>query len=72
MTETLYEIETWRGGWFYRVGSRYTGPFALRRDAVDAAETELMPYCARTGKTMRRSLAPEPSAKQHGKTASVL
>ena len=30
MSEPLFEIESWRGAWYYKLGSRYTGPFKRR------------------------------------------
>ena len=41
MSEQLYDIETWRGAWFYKFGSRYTGPFPRRDDAIAAANRDL-------------------------------
>ncbi|WP_417423780.1 hypothetical protein [Hoeflea sp.] len=48
MDEPLFEIENWRDGWYYRFGSRYTGPFRLRCNAIAAAEILVQPLnCAR-------------------------
>lgn len=41
MDEPLFEIENWRGGWYYKFGSRYTGPFHRHDDAVAAATRDL-------------------------------
>jgi hypothetical protein len=41
MNEPLFQIENWRGGWYYRLGSRYTGPFRRQDNAVDAAQAEV-------------------------------
>jgi hypothetical protein len=41
MNEPLFQIENWRGGWYYKLGSRYTGPFRRRGDAVAAAQAEV-------------------------------
>ena len=40
MNEPLFEIENWRGRWYYKFGSHYTGPFAMRSGAVAAARRE--------------------------------
>ncbi|MCY0094014.1 hypothetical protein [Hoeflea ulvae] len=42
MDEPLFEIENWRGGWYYKFGSRYTGPFPVRSAAIAAATRDLM------------------------------
>ena len=41
LNEPLFHIETWRGRWFYKFGSRYTGPFQRRDEAIDAAHRDL-------------------------------
>lgn len=38
MSGQLYEVECWRERWFYKIGSRYTGPFVTRQAAIDSAE----------------------------------
>ncbi|MAS07612.1 MAG: hypothetical protein CL534_23365 [Ahrensia sp.] len=43
MSTDLFEIECWRERWFYKIGSRYTGPFASRRAAAKAAEDQIGP-----------------------------
>jgi len=57
--ETLFEIETWRGLWFYKFGSRYAGPFERRDDAVAAANRDLSPLRACHVPPLRVSLAHE-------------
>lgn len=42
MDETIFEIEKWRGMWFYKSGSRYTGPFGRRDQAEEAVRNELI------------------------------
>ncbi|MBC7280085.1 hypothetical protein [Hoeflea sp.] len=56
MNEQLFEIETWRGGWFYKFGSRYTGPFQRRDDAITAANRDLVPLKACKTTPLRASL----------------
>ncbi|MDP2119873.1 MAG: hypothetical protein Q8S27_20195 [Hoeflea sp.] len=55
--EPLFEIETWRGFWFYKFGSRYAGPFDRRDDAVAAANRDLSPLRACQALPLRASLA---------------
>lgn len=57
MNEPLYEIENWRGGWYYKLGSRYTGPFKRRDSAVSAARLEVDPLQAPKSLSLRASLA---------------
>jgi len=57
MDEPLFEIENWRGGWYYKLGSRYTGPFKRRDNAVAAAESEIDPLMAPSSTSLRASLA---------------
>lgn len=57
MDEPLFEIENWRGGWYYKLGSRYTGPFSRRDNAVAAAESEIDPLMAPASTSLRASLA---------------
>ena len=57
MAETLFEIETWRNGWFYKFGSEYAGPFEKREDAIAAAMVDLAPLTARHPASMRATLA---------------
>lgn len=57
MNEALFEIENWRGGWYYKLGSRYTGPFKRRDTAVAAARVEVDPLLAPRSSSLRASLA---------------
>tara|TARA_R110000787_G_scaffold56670_5_gene130062 strand:+ start:82 stop:363 length:282 start_codon:yes stop_codon:yes gene_type:complete len=57
MNEPLFEIENWRGGWYYKLGSRYTGPFRRRDNAVAAAQSEVEPLTEPTNASLRVSLA---------------
>lgn len=57
MNEKLFEIEIWRNRWFYKFGSKYTGPFRSRKDAIAAATSELAPLMQRYPAPMRSSLA---------------
>ncbi|MDF1606698.1 hypothetical protein PZ897_00765 [Hoeflea sp. YIM 152468] len=57
MNEPLFEIENWRGGWYYKLGSRYTGPYTRRDSAVTAARVEIDPLLAPTSKSLRATLA---------------
>ncbi|SOE18272.1 hypothetical protein SAMN05877838_3193 [Hoeflea halophila] len=57
MGETLFEIENWRGGWYYKLGSRYTGPFNRRDAAVAAGRAEIDPLLAPGSSSLRASLA---------------
>ena len=57
MREPLFEIENWRGGWYYKLGSRYTGPFKRREAAVAAARVEVDPLLAPKSSSLRASLA---------------
>lgn len=41
MDDLLFKIESWRGMWFYKCGSRYTGPYTRRREAEEAVRNEL-------------------------------
>lgn len=66
MNEQLFEIETWRGGWFYKVGSRYTGPFQRRDDAISAANRDLSLLKTCHTSPMRASLAQAPSYSELG------
>lgn len=52
----LFEIENWRGGWYYKLGSRYTGPFERRDAAVNAAKDEIDPLLAPGSSSLRASL----------------
>ncbi|MBU4529036.1 MAG: hypothetical protein KUA43_17320 [Hoeflea sp.] len=56
MNEQLFEIESWRGGWFYKFGSRYTGPFERRNDAILAGNRDLAPLKACQTTPVRGSL----------------
>ncbi|MCY0150350.1 hypothetical protein OEG84_22245 [Hoeflea sp. G2-23] len=56
MDEPLFEIENWRDGWYYRFGSRYTGPFRLRCNAIAAAETLVEPLSRARRPLLRASL----------------
>ncbi|KJS08639.1 MAG: hypothetical protein VR78_17680 [Hoeflea sp. BRH_c9] len=60
MDENLFEIETWRGGWFYKFGSRYTGPFPRRDDAIAAANRDLSMLDTCDTSSIRASLAKTP------------
>jgi hypothetical protein len=57
MSEPLFEIENWRGAWYYKLGSRYTGPFRRRDNAVAAAQAEVDPLVAPSSSSLRASLA---------------
>ena len=57
MNEPLFEIENWRGGWYYKLGSRYTGPFRRRDNAVAAAQAEVEPLTEPTNSSLCVSLA---------------
>jgi len=57
MSEPLFEIENWRGAWYYKLGSRYTGPFRRRDNAVTAAQAEIDPLIAPSSSSLRASLA---------------
>jgi hypothetical protein len=57
MSEPLFEIENWRGAWYYKLGSRYTGPFRRRDNAVAAAQVEVDPLVAPSSSSLRASLA---------------
>lgn len=57
MSEPLFEIENWRGAWYYKLGSRYTGPFKRREAAVAAARVEVDPLLAPRSSSLRASLA---------------
>jgi hypothetical protein len=57
MSEPLFEIENWRGGWYYKLGSRYTGPFERRDAAVTAAKEEIDPLLAPESLSLRASLS---------------
>lgn len=57
MNEPLFEIENWRGGWYYKLGSRYTGPFRRRDSAVAAAQAEVEPLVAHSSSNLCVSLA---------------
>lgn len=57
MNEPLFEIENWRGGWYYKLGSRYTGPFRRRDNAVAAAKAEVEPLTEPTNASLCVSLA---------------
>lgn len=61
LNEPLFDIETWRGGWFYKFGSRYTGPFQRRGDAIAAANKDLSGLRRRHTTPLRASLAPSHS-----------
>ena len=54
MDEPLFEIENWRGGWYYKFGSRYTGPFHRYDEAIAAATRDL----AQAGTCSRIPLRP--------------
>lgn len=41
MNAYRYEVECWRGRWFYKFGSCYSGPFVTRQAAANAAEKDL-------------------------------
>lgn len=56
MTESLFEIENWRGGWYYKLGSRYTGPFKRRDAALAAAREEVAPLRAKSSSSSSSSL----------------
>lgn len=56
LIEPLFEIENWRGGWYYKLGSRYTGPFKRRDNAVAAARAEVDPAVAPSSSSLRTSL----------------
>ena len=56
MSEPLFEIENWRGAWYYKLGSRYTGPFRRRETAVAAARVEIDPLLAPRSASLRVSL----------------
>lgn len=67
MNGPLFEIENWRGGWYYKLGSRYTGPFRRRDTAVAAARVEVDPLLAPRSSSLRASLASQrPAARQYG------
>ena len=57
MSEPLFEIENWRGGWYHKRGSRYTGPFKRRDYTVAAAQVEVDPLVAPSSSSLRPSLA---------------
>lgn len=57
MSEPLFEIENWRGAWYYKLGSRYTGPFRRRDNAVAAAQAEVDPLFAPSSGSLRATLA---------------
>ena len=57
MYENLFEVEKWRGNWFYKFGGQYTGPFIDRDDAILAASWELSPLQSRYPTSMRATLA---------------
>lgn len=57
MNKPLFEIENWRGGWYYKLGSRYTGPFRRRDNAVAAAQAEVEPLTEPTNSSLCVSLA---------------
>ena len=66
MSEPLFEIENWRGAWYYKLGSRYTGPFRRRETAVAAARVEIDPLLAPRSASLRVSLAGQrPKAAEH-------
>lgn len=67
MGEPLFEIENWRGGWYYKLGSRYTGPFNRRDAAVAAGRAEIDPLLAPGSSSLRASLASQrPLAPEFG------
>jgi len=57
MSEPLFEIENWRGAWYYKFGSLYTGPFRRRDNAVAATQAEVDPLIAPSSSSLRASLA---------------
>jgi len=67
MSEPLFEIENWRGAWYYKLGSRYTGPFKRRDSAVAAARVEVDPLLAPGSSSLRASLASKPAIAQENK-----
>lgn len=66
MDKDLFDIETWRGAWFYKVGSRYTGPFPRRGDAIAAAHRDLSMLRPCHASPIRASLAKAPSFSELG------
>ncbi|MEP3436105.1 MAG: hypothetical protein ABJN75_04890 [Hoeflea sp.] len=66
MDEPMFEIENWRGGWYYKFGSRYTGPFHRHADAIAAATRDLATPDACQRIPLRASLAREPAFSDLG------
>lgn len=60
MQEPLFEIESWRGGWFYKFGSLYTGPYDRRGDALAAARREVAILRTHWRRPLRPTLARAP------------
>jgi len=67
MSEPLFEIESWRGAWYYKLGSRYTGPFKRRESAVAAARVEVDPLLAPKSSSLRASLAGQRPSDLNGR-----
>ncbi len=61
MDDPLFEIENWRGGWYYKFGSRYTGPFDRHAEALAAATRDLAMPDTRHSIPLRASLTREPA-----------
>ncbi|AKI01630.1 hypothetical protein IMCC20628_02936 [Hoeflea sp. IMCC20628] len=66
MDEPLFEIENWRGNWYYKFGSRYTGPFHRHDDAIAAATRDLVKSGTCHRIPLRVSLARVPSFSDLG------
>ncbi|MCI5078435.1 hypothetical protein [Oricola sp.] len=66
MHDPLFEIETWRGRWFFKYGSHYTGPFGSREAALLAARRE----AAKLAPRWRRSVPTSKAGNRSGTTAS--